>query len=65
MGLENQLTGKKNTVDAKIDTGAVITLIPMHLVSNMGLEIVGETDLAMANGDKSSCLYSNRYRVVV
>lgn len=52
MGLENQLTGKKNTVDAKIDTGAVITLIPMHLVSNMEFEVVGETDLAMANSDK-------------
>lgn len=48
----NPLTGESITVDAKIDTGAVVTLIPMHVVSDMGLEVIGETDLAMANGDK-------------
>lgn len=51
LSLENPSTGENTTVDAKIDTGAAVTLIPMHVVSDMGLEVIGETDLAMANGD--------------
>lgn len=51
LSLENPSTGENTTVDAKIDTGAVVTLIPMHAVSDLGLEVIGETDLAMANGD--------------
>lgn len=50
LSLENPLTGARNILDAKIDTGAVVTLVPMHLVSEMGLEVIGETDLVMANG---------------
>lgn len=52
LSLENPSTGVRNILDAKIDTGAVVTLIPMHTVSEMGLEVIGETDLSMANGDK-------------
>lgn len=51
LSLENPLTGESITVDAKVDTGAAVTLIPMHAVSDMALEVIGETDLAMANGD--------------
>lgn len=51
LSLENPLTGESITVDAKVDTGAAVTLIPMHAVSDMTLEVIGETDLAMANGD--------------
>jgi len=50
LSLENPSTGGNITVDAKIDTGAAVTLVPMHAVSDMGLEVIGETELNMANG---------------
>lgn len=48
--LVNPSTGESITADAKIDTGAIISLFPMSIVSNMGFEIIGEQDVAMANG---------------
>lgn len=48
--LENPLTGQTRTIDAKIDTGATVSLFPVSSVSDMGLEIIGETELLMANG---------------
>lgn len=50
LGLENPSTGVKNTIDAKIDTGAAVTLVPMSMVSNLALEVIGEADFAAANG---------------
>ena len=48
--LVNPLTGQTCTIDAKIDTGATVYLFPLSSVSDMGLEIIGETELLMANG---------------
>lgn len=48
--LENPLTGENITADAKIDTGAVVTVVPIHLLDGMGLEILGERYLTTANG---------------
>lgn len=50
LSLENPLTGANTTVDAKIDTGAAITVVPMHMLDGMELEILGERELAMADG---------------
>lgn len=47
--LENPLTGESTIVDAKIDTGSIITLIPMSVVSGMGFEVLGEEDYTAAN----------------
>ena len=44
------MTGAKNIVDAKIDTGAVVSVFPMSMVSDMGFEILGERDFVVANG---------------
>lgn len=33
--LENPSTGENITVDAKIDTGAVVTVVPIHLIDGM------------------------------
>ena len=48
--LVNPSTGESITVDAKIDTGAVVSVFPMSMVSNMGLEVIGERDFVVANG---------------
>jgi len=50
VNLENPLTGESITVDGKIDTGAIVTVVPMHLIEEMGLEILGERYLATADG---------------
>lgn len=50
LGLENPSTGVKNTIDAKIDTGAAVTLVPMSMVNDLALEVIGEADFAAANG---------------
>lgn len=50
LGLENPSTGARNIVDAKIDTGAVVTTVPMEFVTDLGLEVIGERTLAMADG---------------
>lgn len=50
--LENPSTGESITVDAKIDTGAVVTVVPIHLIDGMGMEIIGERELATANGSR-------------
>lgn len=49
--VENPLTGESTIVDAKIDTGAAVTVIPFHMLDGLGLEILGEHQLSMANGD--------------
>ena len=51
LSLENPSTGARNIVDAKIDTGAIVTIIPMDCVSGMGFEIVGESVFTAANGE--------------
>ena len=51
VSLVNPSTGKNTIVDAKIDTGAVVSLFPMSSVSDMELDIIGEQELSMANGD--------------
>lgn len=51
LSLENPSTGARNIVDAKIDTGAIVTIIPMDCVSGMGFEIVGESEFTAANGE--------------
>lgn len=48
--LENPSTGENITVDAKIDTGAAVTFVPMSMVSDLSLNIIGEADFAAANG---------------
>lgn len=48
--LVNPLTGQTRTIDAKIDTGAAVSLFPLYAVSDMELEVIGETELLMANG---------------
>lgn len=50
--LENPSTGENITVDAKIDTGAVVTVVPAHLIDGMGMEILGERELATADGSR-------------
>lgn len=59
LNVENPLTGKSITVDAKIDTGAEVTLIPMQVVSDMGLEVIGETELMAANGSGIHAFIAN------
>ncbi len=48
--LENPSTGESTIVDAKIDAGATVTLVPMSMVSDLALEVIGEADFAAANG---------------
>lgn len=48
--LENPSTGESTILDAKIDTGATVTLVPMSMVSDLALEVIGEADFAAANG---------------
>lgn len=48
--LENPLTGESTIVDAKIDTGAVVTTVPKEYVEDFGLEILDTRTLRMANG---------------
>lgn len=48
--LENPSTGESTIVDAKIDTGATVTLVPMSMVNDLALEVIGEADFAAANG---------------
>lgn len=51
LGLENPLTGETRTVDAKIDTGAAVTIVPKNFIEDFGLEVLGKRMLSMANGD--------------
>ena len=48
--LENPSTGESTIVDAKIDTGAVVTTVPKEYVEDFGLEILEQRTLRMANG---------------
>lgn len=48
--LENPSTGESTTFDAKVDTGAEVSVFPMHMLDGLGLEILGERDLSMADG---------------
>ena len=50
LGLENPSTGVRNIVDAKIDTGAIVTTVPKEFVEALGLEVLGKRNLAMADG---------------
>lgn len=50
LGLENPSTGVRNIVDAKVDTGAIVTTVPMEFVEALHLEVLGECNLAMADG---------------
>lgn len=48
--LENPLTGVRNIADAKIDTGAVVTTVPKEYVEALGLEVLEQRMLRVANG---------------
>ena len=48
--LTNPSTGKVSTIDAKIDTGSAVTLVPKIEVQDLELESMGETEFGMADG---------------
>ena len=39
ISLENPSTGQKRTIDAKVDTGAAVTIIPQTVVEGLGLPL--------------------------
>jgi predicted aspartyl protease len=50
ISLENPLTGQKRTIDAKIDTGAAVTVIPKSVVEGLGLASLGSCCFTMVDG---------------
>ncbi len=50
ISLENPLTGQVRTIDAKIDTGAAVTIIPKEVVEGLGLPSLGNWDFSMVDG---------------
>jgi len=50
MGLKNEKEIRQATVETVVDTGAPTLCITEELRSQLGLEIVGERPVAMANG---------------
>ena len=41
ISLENPSTGQMRTIDAKVDTGAAVTVIPKCVVEGLGLPSLG------------------------
>ena len=50
ISLENPSTGQKRTIDAKIDTGAAVTVIPKTVVEGLGLPSLGNCSFTMVDG---------------
>ena len=50
ISLENPLTGQVRTIDAKIDTGAAVTIIPKEVVDGLDLPFLGNWDFSMVDG---------------
>lgn len=50
ISLENPSTGQKRTIDAKIDTGAAVSVIPKSVVEGLGLPSLGNCSFTMVDG---------------
>ena len=50
ISLENPSTGKRLTIDAKVDTGAAVTVIPKSVVESLELPSLGECSFTMVDG---------------
>lgn len=50
ISLENPLTGQVRTIDAKIDTGAAVTIIPRNVVEDLDLPSLGNWNFSMVDG---------------
>ena len=50
ISLENPSTGQKLTIDAKVDTGAAVTVIPKSVVEGLGLPSLGNCSFTMVDG---------------
>ena len=50
ISLENPSTGQKLTIDAKVDTGAAVTVIPKNVVEGLGLPSLGNCCFTMVDG---------------
>jgi len=50
ISLENPLTGQKRTIDAKVDTGAAVTVIPKMVLEGLGLPSLGKCSFTMVDG---------------
>ena len=47
ISLENPSTGQMRTIDAKVDTGAAVTVIPKSVVEGLGLPSLGTCGFTM------------------
>ena len=50
ISLENPLTGQVRTIDAKVDTGAAVTIIPKAAVEGLDLPSLGNCSFSMVDG---------------
>ena len=50
ISLENPSTGRKFTIDAKVDTGAAVTVIPKSMVECLELHPLGTCRFTMVDG---------------
>ena len=50
ISLENPSTGQVRTIDAKIDTGAAVTIIPRNVVDGLDLPSLGNWNFSMVDG---------------
>jgi len=50
ISLENPSTGQKRTIDAKVDTGAAVTIIPNSVTEGLGLPSLGNCNFTMVDG---------------
>ena len=50
ISLENPLTGQVRTIDAKVDTGAAVTVIPKSVVEGLELPSLGNCSFTMVDG---------------
>ncbi len=50
ISLENPSTGQKHTIDAKVDTGAAVTVIPKSVVEGLDLPSLGKCSFTMVDG---------------
>ena len=50
ISLENPSTGQKLTIDAKVETGAAVSVIPKYVVEGLGLPSLGNCSFTMVDG---------------
>ena len=50
ISLENPSTGQRRTIDAKVDTGAAVTVIPKSVVEGLELPSFGKCSFTMIDG---------------